>query len=117
MHEYDFFDTPITPYTALREQAELEIHIRDTETMEQRGVRAVVARTPERLPEGARAKLNVYGRLGERIHEEWYIHIVSELAEEALATEHQHAQKLDMEQSLGADEAFKKSRHRRVEEE
>ena len=113
MQEFDFFDTPITPYTVLRDQAEVEIHVRDTETMEQRGVRAIVARSPQHLPDGDGAKLNIYGRLGERIHQEWYIHILDELAEEALATEHEMAQKLDMEQSLGADEKFKESRYRK----
>lgn len=113
MQEFDFFDTPITPYTVLKDQTELEIHIRDTETMEQRGVRAVVAKSPEQLPDGDRAKLNIYGRLGERIHDEWYIHIIEELAEEAMATDYVKAQKLDIEQSMGADEKFKESRYRK----
>ena len=117
MQEFDFFDTPITPYTVLSDQAEIEIHIRDTETMEQLGVRAVVAKSPEQLPNGERARLNIYGRLGERIHDEWYIHIIEELAEEELATDHEKAQKLDIEQSLGADEKFKESRYRKPKEE
>lgn len=113
MQEFDFFDTPITPYTVLKDQAEIEIHIRDTETMEQRGVRAVIATSPEKLPDGEGAKLNVYGRLGERIQQEWYIHILDELLEEALATDHEKAQKLDIEQSLGSAEKFKESRYRK----
>jgi hypothetical protein len=117
MHEFDFFDTPITPYTVLRDQAEVEIHVRDTETMEQRGVRAIVARSAGSLPDGEGARLNVYGRLGERIHQEWYIQILDELEEEALATEHERAQKLDIEQSMGADEKFKQSRYRKPKEE
>ena len=56
MHEFDFFDTPITPYTVLKDQAEVEIHIRDTETMEQRGVRAIVAMSPEQLPDADGAR-------------------------------------------------------------
>ena len=113
MHEFDFFDTPITPYTVLHDKAEVEIHVRDTETMEQRGVRAEVARSLQGLPDGDNAKLNIYGRLGERIHHEWYIHILDELEEEALATEHEKAQRLDIEQSMGADEKFKQSRYRK----
>ena len=77
MQEFDFFETPITPYTVLSDQAEIEIHIRDTETMEQVG-----------------ARLNIYGRLGERIHDK-------------------KTQKLDIEQSQGADEKFKESRYRK----
>jgi hypothetical protein len=113
MEEYDFFDTPITPYTVLQDGAEVEIHIRDTETMEQKGVRAVVARSPQGLPDGQGAKLNVYGRLGERIRQEWHIHILEDLEEKALATDHELAQSLDMEQSLGAVEKFKESRYRK----
>jgi hypothetical protein len=116
MHEYDFFDTPITPYTVLANRAEVEIHIRDTETMEQRGVRALVATSPEQLPDGERAKLNIYGRLGERIRQDWYIHILDELEEDQLATDHEMAQKLDIEQSQGADEKFKESRYRKKKE-
>jgi hypothetical protein len=116
MNEYDFFDTPITPFTVLQDGAELSIHIRDSETMEQRGVRAIVTRNPGQLPEADRARLNVYGRLGERIQEEWFIHILSDLEEDALATDHEKAQKLDMEHSLGADEAFRRSRYRQKQE-
>ena len=67
MDEYDFFETPITPYTVLVDQAEVELHIRDTATMEQSGVKAIVGRSLDKLPEGQGFKLNVYGRLGERI--------------------------------------------------
>lgn len=113
MDEFDFFETPITPYTILKDQVEVEIHIRDTSTMEQHGVRAIIATTMEKLPGGEGAKLNIYGRLGERIHQEWYIHILDELADEALSTEHELAQKLDIEQSLGSAEKFRESRYRK----
>jgi hypothetical protein len=116
MDEYDFFETPITPYTVMEDQAELELHIRDTATMEQRGVKAIVARSLEKLPEGQGYKLNVYGRLGERINHEWYIHILEDLDENALATDHEYAQSLDIEQSLGSSEKFKESRYRKPKE-
>ncbi len=116
MEEYDFFETPITPYTVLEDKAEVEIHIRDTATMEQKGVKAIVARSLENLPEGAGSKLNVYGRLGERIKHEWYIHILEDLDEAALATDHEYAQSLDIEQSLGSAEKFKESRYRKPKE-
>jgi hypothetical protein len=117
MEEYDFFETPITPYTVLQNKAEVHIHIRDTATMEQRGVKAMVAQSPEQLPEGTAARLNVYGRLGERIRQEWYITILEDLEEAALATDHELAQSLDIEQSLGPDEKFKESRYRKTKEE
>jgi len=116
MDEYDFFDTPITPYTVLQDGAEVELHIRDTETMEQRGVRAIVAQTPEKLPEGTGVKLNVYGRLGERIKPDWLIHILEDLQDEALATDHELAQSLDIEHSMQASEKFKESRYRKKED-
>jgi hypothetical protein len=49
MSEFDFFDTPIQPYTVLKDRAELDLHIRDTSTMEQRAVRAVVATSMDKL--------------------------------------------------------------------
>lgn len=116
MDEYDFFETPITPYTVMEDQAELELHIRDTATMEQRGVKAIVARSLDKLPEGQGCKLNVYGRLGERINHDWYIHILEDLEENALATDHEYAQSLDIEQSLGSSEKFKESRYRKPKE-
>ena len=115
MEEFDFFDTPIRPYTILQDRAELALNIRDTSTMEQRAVRAIVATAVDKLPNGEGAMLHVYGRLGERIRQEWYIHILDNLEEEALATDHEQAQKLDMEQSLGSDEKFKESRYRKKE--
>ena len=115
MEEYDFFDTPITPYTVLQDGAEVEIHIRDTSTMEQRGVRAVVAQDPAKLP-GEGAKLNVYGRLGERIKPDWLIHILEDLDEGALATDHVLAQSLDIEHSMQSSEQFRESRYRKKED-
>lgn len=117
MDEYDFFETPITPYTVLEDQAEVELHIRDTATMEQSGVKAIVARSLDKLPGGQGHKLNVYGRLGERIKHEWYIHILENLDEDSLATDHEYAQSLDIEQSLGSSEKFKESRYRKPKEE
>lgn len=115
MEEFDFFDTPIRPYTLLKDGEELAINIRNTHTMEQRAVLAIVATSRERLPNGEGAPLHVYGRLGERFPQQWYIRILDDLAEEALSTDHEHAQKHDIEQSLGADEKFKESRYRKKE--
>lgn len=116
MDEYDFFDTPVTPYTVLEDKAELDLHIRDTETMEQKGVRAIVASSLDMLPGGVGAPLNVYGRLGARIKGPWYIHILEELDEMSLSTDHELAQSLDIEQSLGSAEKFKQSRYRKPKE-
>ncbi len=116
MDEYDFFETPITPYTVLVDRAEVEIHIRDTATMEQSGVKAIVAQSLDHLPDGQGQKLNVYGRLGERFKQEWYIHILEDLDEDSLATDHEYAQSLDIEQSLGSSEKFKESRYRKPKE-
>lgn len=110
--EYDFFETPVIPYTVLQDQAEVEIHVRNTETMEQSAVRAMVAKSIDKLPEGKGSTLNCYGRLGARINDAWYIHVIEELDEEALATHHEIAKKMDMEQSLDSPEQFKKSRYR-----
>ena len=111
--EYDFFDTPIVPLTILQDQQEVKINVRNTHTMEQSAVRAVVARSIEGLPGGEGVTLNCYGRLGARIQEQWYIHILEELEEEALSTHHETAKKMDMEQSLDSPEQFKKSRYRK----
>ena len=111
--DYDFFETPINPFTILVEQQELEIHIRHSETMEQKSVKAIVAKSLDQLPEGDNSRLHVYGRLGERISSEWYIHIIEELDEDALSTDHELAQSMDMEQSLGSAEIFKESRYRK----
>jgi len=113
MSQFDFFDTPILPYTILQDRAELDLHIRDTDTMEQRAVRAVVATSPEKLPGGQGAVLNVYGRLGERIRQEWYIHILGDLEEAALGTDHEYAQSLDIEHAMEATEKFKESKYRK----
>lgn len=114
--EYDFFDTPVAPYAVLREGEEVEINVRDAATMEQMAVRAVVARSAAQLPEGPVARLNVWGRLGVRINDEWYIQVIEELDEEALATDHETATSLDMEQSLKTAETFKQSRYRKPKE-
>jgi hypothetical protein len=114
--EYDFFDTPINPYTILVEEQELNINIRHTDTMEQKSVKAYVAKSPDKLPEGNYSRLHVYGRLGERISSDWYIHILEELDEGALSTDHELAQSMDMEQALGSAEKFKESRYRKPKE-
>jgi hypothetical protein len=113
MSEFDFFDTPVQPYTALSDGAELELHVRDTDTMEQRAVRAVVASSVAKLPQGTGVVLNVYGRLGSRIRQEWYIHILGDLDEAALSTDHEMAQALDIEQSMESTEQFKVSKYRK----
>lgn len=114
--EYDFFDTPIAPFTILVDRAELKINIRHAATMEQISVKAILAKSLEDLPGGAGNRLHVYGRLGERISSDWFIHILEELTEEALATDHELAQSMDMEQSLGSAEKFKESRYRKPKE-
>ncbi|MCX7171448.1 MAG: hypothetical protein NTY41_14515 [Proteobacteria bacterium] len=116
MKQYDFFETPVNPYTLLVEMAEVEIHVRDTETMEQSGVRGIVARSLEKLPAGQGVKLNCYGRLGARISDPWFIHVLEEMDDASLATDHIKAQSMDMEQSLKSPEQFKKSRYRKDQE-
>lgn len=116
MQEYDFFDTPITPYTILQDMAEIDIHVRDTHTMEHTAVKAIVSQTQDKLPEGQCCRLHVYGRLGEKISSDWYIHVIEELDEAALATDHVVAQSQDMEQSLGSAEKFKESRYRKAKD-
>lgn len=113
MNEFDFFETPIIPYTTLVEGEEVELHIRNTATMEQMAVRGIVSQRSERLPEGNNAKLNCYGRLGAKVGVVWFIHILEELEEASLATDHTEAQSQDMEQSLASPEAFKKSKYRK----
>jgi len=113
MPEFDFFETPVQPYTVLKDRAELEMHVRDSETMEQRAVHAVVATSVAKLPQGEGAVLNVYSRLGDRIRQEWYIHILGDLNEEALSTDHEMAQALDIEQSMESTEKFKVSKYRK----
>ena len=116
MKQYDFFETPVIPYTLLVEMAEVEIHVRDTETMEQSGVRGIVAKSLDRLPEGRGIKLNCYGRLGARIQDSWFIHVLEEMDDASLSTDHLVAQSMDMEQSLKSPEQFKKSRYRKDKE-
>ncbi|MCC7413756.1 MAG: hypothetical protein IT495_19235 [Gammaproteobacteria bacterium] len=110
--DYDFFDTPIIPYTLLAEGVEITLHVRHSETMEQKSVRGTVARKAAALPEEGTHRLHVYGRLGEHISSDWFIHVTEELDEAALATDHELAQSLDMEQSLKSAEKFKESRYR-----
>ncbi len=111
--EYDFFDTPITPYTILVDGAEVVLHVRSSETMEQKSVRGVVSRDGSALPAQGTHRLHVYGRLGEHISSGWHIHVLEELDEGALATDHELAQSMDIEQSLKSAEKFKESRFRR----
>ena len=110
--EYDFFDMPVMPYDTLQDGAEVKIHVRDTETMEQFAVRAVVATAPGKLPGGTGARLNTYGRLGVRIESSWWIEVIEVLEDDALSTDHTVAQSLDIEQSLGSAERFRESRYR-----
>lgn len=116
MHEYDFFDTPILPYTILKDRAELELHIRDTETMEQRAVRAIVASSSSMLAADSCAVLHVYGRLGERIPQQWFIQILGDLDDSALGTDHNTAQALDIEQAMESTENFRVSKYRKPKE-
>jgi hypothetical protein len=112
---YDFFETPIIPYTTLQDRTEVVIHVRDGETMQQSAVRGIVARAAASLPEGAAIPLHCYGRLGVRITDPWFIHVLEELDEEALSTDHEVAQSQDIEQSLKSPEQFKRSRYRKDE--
>jgi hypothetical protein len=116
MQHYDFFETPLIPYTTLVEGTEVVLHVRDGETMQQAAVRGIVARSPDKLPDGQGTLLHCYGRLGMRITDTWYIHVLEELDEESLSTDHELAQSLDIEQSLKSPEQFKRSRYRPVKE-
>jgi hypothetical protein len=116
VHEFDFFETPVAPYAILSEGAEVTIHIRDAETMEQGAVRGIVSRSREALQGDEIARLNCYGRLGARINEAWYMQVLERLDDEALATDHTIAQSLDIEQGLKTAEQFKKSRYRKEQE-
>ena len=111
--EFDFFETPVLPYTVLVEGAEVAIHVRNAETMEQGAVQGVVSRKRESLGDGEIARLNCYGRLGVRIPDEWYMRVTAHLEDDALTTDHVVAQSLDIEQSLKSPEQFKKSRFRK----
>lgn len=111
--EYDFFDMPVMPYTTLQEGAEVQIHVRDSETFEQFAVRAVVASDPAKLPGGDGSRLHTYGRLGVRIPSSWWIEILEFQDEAALNTDHITAQSLDIEQSLGSPESFRESKFRK----
>jgi hypothetical protein len=51
-----------------------------------------------------------------RITDTWFIHVLEELDEESLSTDHELAQSLDIEQSLKSPEQFKRSRYRPVKE-
>lgn len=115
MTEYDFFETPVNPYTLLVEGTEVSIHIRNTETMEQGAVRGMVSRKTDGLS-GEVARLNCYGRLGVRIDDVWYMQVIEHMDDEALSTDHTLAQSLDMEQSLKTAEQFRKSRYRKEQE-
>jgi hypothetical protein len=112
-HEFDFFETPVAPYTLLTEGAEVTIHVRNAATMEQGAVRGIVSRNKDGLKGNEIAQLNCYGRLGVRIDESWYMAVLEHLDDAALATDHTLAQSLDIEQGLKAAEQFKKSRYRK----
>lgn len=116
MNELDFFETPIIPHTILVEGEEVVLHVRNTATMEQSAVRGVVSKNAASLPEEGTAKLNCYGRLGAKVPGSWFIHVIEEMEEGALATDHLEAQSQDIEQSLKSPEAFKKSKYRKDEE-
>lgn len=116
MEDYDFFETPIIPYTILQEGAEVIIHVRNTATMEQMGVKAIVTKNPASLPDGENCRIHLYGRLGVKMNSDWYMHVIEELDEGALSTDHVLAQSMDMEQSLGSAEKFKVSRYRKPKE-
>lgn len=113
VHEFDFFETPVAPYALLSEGAEVTIHVRNAETMEQGAVRGIVSRDQAALEGGEIARLNCYGRLGVRINEAWYMQVLEHLDDAALATDHGVAQSLDIEQGLKTAEQFKKSRYRK----
>lgn len=117
MDEYDFFETPIMPYTILQEGQEVIIHVRHSDTMEQTGVRALVSRDPDSLPQDNVCQIHLYGRLGVKMNSDWFMHILEDLDDAELSTDHELAQSMDMEQSLGSAEKFKESRYRKREEE
>ena len=116
VHEFDFFETPVNPYTLLTEGAEVTIHVRNAETMEQGAIRGIVSRNRDSLKGEEIAQLNCYGRLGVRIHEAWYMDVREHLDDTALGTDHTLAQSLDIEQGLKTAEQFKKSRYRKDQE-
>lgn len=116
MTEYDFFETPVNPYTLLVEGAEVVINTRSTQTMEQGALRGIVSKKKESLADGEVARLHCYGRLGDRMSEVWFIQILEHMEEDALATDHNLAQSLDIEQSLKTPEQFRKSRYRKDKE-
>lgn len=117
MDEYDFFETPVIPHTVLQEGQEVIIHVRDTNTMEQKGVRALVSRNPDSLPDGEACQIHLYGRLGVKMNSDWFMQILEDMDDAALATDHELAQSMDMEQSLGSAEKFRESRYRKKKEE
>lgn len=110
MTEYDFFETPVNPYTLLKDGTELTLNVRSAETMELTALRGIVSRKRESLADDEVVKLNCYGRLGERMKEIWYMQILEYMDDTALATEHELAQSLDIEQSLKTPEQFKSRR-------
>lgn len=107
---YDFYDMETMGIGVLKEGEEVEIHVRDRETMESKAVRARVSRSREKLKEAER--LHIYGRLGVSIPEEWYIEVLEELGEEALGTDAELAERLDPEMAMKSSEEFKRGRRR-----
>lgn len=104
MPDYDFYDMETQGMEVLREGEEVEIHVRDRETMESKAVKAMVSANPDKLA-GAN-KLYVYGRLGVPLPSPWYIKIIEELGEEALGTAAEVADVL--ESRVKSAEAFRK---------
>lgn len=113
-HGYDFYDMETLGMEILKDGAEVEIHVRDRENLESKAVRALVAKSPDKLTNAER--LHIYGRLGVSAPDEWYIEIVEELGEEALGTEAELAERLDPEMAMKAAEQFKKGRPAKKEE-
>ena len=101
MLEFDFFETPVLPYTVLVEGAEVTIHVRNAETMEQGAVQGIVSRRRESLGDGEVVRLNCYGRLGVRISDEWYMRVTAHLEDDALTTDHIVAREGTITGSIG----------------
>jgi len=106
MPDYDFYDMETQGMEVLKEGEEIEIRVRDRETMETKAVKAMVSTDPGKLP-GA-SKLYIYGRLGVPLPSPWYIKVIEELGEEALGTDAEVADVL--ESRVKSAEAFKKPR-------
>lgn len=71
------YETFLAGGVELKDGEEQVLEIRDTETYEQRTVRAVLASSPEKLP-GA-DELQLRGTLGQPLPKKWAIKILQEL--------------------------------------